>query len=78
MPDSTALRLVAMPMWRVKRIAAEHANLLAPRWPTNPRFWPDLVRFATQEDLPQLETAKLLGNQLIAAELTAAARRRRN
>lgn len=69
MPEATAQRLVCMPLWCLRRIAAENPTLLMPRWPTNPGFWPDLVRFAAAGDEQRLATAKLLGSQLIAAEL---------
>jgi hypothetical protein len=73
MPEATARRLTATPLSLLKRIAANHPGLLMPRWPTNPGFWPDLVRFAATSDESRLATAKLLGNQLIAAELELAA-----
>jgi hypothetical protein len=69
MPESAALRLSIAPLWYVKQLAAHHAALLMPRWPTNPGFWPDLVHLAAAEDAERLATAKLLGSQLIAAEL---------
>lgn len=71
MPEATALRLSVVPLWYVKQLAAHHAVLLRPRWPTNPGFWPDLVHLAAVEDQERLATAKLLGSQLIAAELEA-------
>lgn len=77
MPDVTALRLARTPLWRIKRIAADYPALLMPRWPTNPGFWPDLLRFAAENDADRLATAKLLGSQLIAAELESATPRRR-
>lgn len=73
MPEGTARRLAAVPLSLLKRIAVNHPGLLMPRWPTNPGFWPDLVRFAASNDESRLATAKLLGNQLIAAELELAA-----
>jgi hypothetical protein len=57
----------------VRRLSVHHASLLMPRWPTNPGFWPDLVRFAAAGDHHRLATAKILGSQLIAAELQASA-----
>ena len=69
MPESVAQRLTAAPPWYVRRLAVHHASLLMPRWPTNPGFWPDLVRFAAAQDHHRLATAKILGSQLIAAEL---------
>lgn len=75
MSDVVLESLCATPLWLVKRIAADHPRLLAPRWPLNRRFWPDLVRFAAQGDARRLATAQLLGNQLLAVELERARRR---
>lgn len=72
MPYSTAQRLAVTQLWQITRIAASHATLLMPRWPTNPAFWPDLIRFAASNDTRRLTTARLLGVQLIAAELEVA------
>lgn len=72
MPYTTAQKLAATPLWKVTHIASSHAALLMPRWPTNPAFWPDLIRFAAANDLRRLPTARLLGIQLIAAELEVA------
>lgn len=73
MPETVAERLAAAPLWYVRRLAVHHASLLLPRWPTNPAFWPDLVRFAVVGDQQRLATAKVLGSQLIAAELQGSA-----
>ena len=72
MPDRIAAKLARAPVWQVRRIAIDCPDLLTPRWPTNPAFWPDLVRFAAAGDKARLETARLLGGQLIAAELDGA------
>jgi hypothetical protein len=72
MPHATSQRLAATPLWQVSRIALSHTTLLMPRWPTNPAFWPDLIRLAAANDQRRLPTAKLLGLQLIAAELEVA------
>lgn len=69
MPDATARRLMAAPLWQVRCIATDHPELLLPRWPTNPAFWPDLVKFAAHGDTRRLAMVQLLGSQLIAAEL---------
>lgn len=76
MGEAAALQLAEAPFWRLRRLAAEHARLLTPRWPTNPAFWPDLVRFAAAKDERRLRTTQLLGCQLIAAELECATDRR--
>ena len=73
MPESVTQRLTAAPPWYVRRLAVHHESLLMPRWPTNPGFWPDLVRFAAAGDQQRLATAKVLGSQLIAAELQGSA-----
>ena len=73
MPETVAERLTTAPPWYVRRLAVHHASLLLPRWPTNPGFWPDLVRFAIAGDQQRLATAKVLGSQLIAAELQGSA-----
>jgi hypothetical protein len=72
MPYTTAERLAATPLWQITCIASSHAALLMPRWPTNPAFWPDLIRFAAAKDVRRLTTARLLGVQLVAAELEVA------
>lgn len=69
MPLATVQRLASTPLWQVRCIAASHRVLLMPRWPTNPAFWPDLIRFAAANDMRRLHTARLLGYQLVAAEL---------
>jgi hypothetical protein len=75
MQDSVVQRFTAAPLWYVRRLAVHHASLLLPRWPTNPGFWPDLVSFAIEGDQQRLATVKVLGTQLIAAELQGSALR---
>lgn len=58
---------VALP--RVVLAAGMQCEVLAPRWPGNPVFWPDLIRFARGGDMRRLAVTHLLGAQLIAAEL---------
>jgi hypothetical protein len=72
MPQVTARRLATTPLWQIRCIAASHAVLMMPRWPTNPAFWPDLIRFAAANDTGRFQTTRLLGIQLIAAELEVA------
>lgn len=71
MPEVLTERIVHTPLWRLRRIAKEFPGLLLPRWPANPGFWPDLVRFAAASDWRRLETGLLLGNQLTAVDLDA-------
>jgi hypothetical protein len=72
MPPATAERLASAPLHQVKRIASDYPALLAPQWPTNPGFWPDLVSFAARRDAPRLRLAQLVGHHLIADELECA------
>lgn len=69
MPYATARRLVNTPLWQIRCIAGSYSELMMPRWPTNPAFWPDLIRFAASNDTRRLHMTRLLGTQLIAAEL---------
>ncbi|GFE78124.1 hypothetical protein GCM10011487_01240 [Steroidobacter agaridevorans] len=72
MPHATAKRLVNTPLWQIRCIAGSYGELMMPRWPTNPAFWPDLIRFAAANDTRRLHMTRLLGTQLIAAELEVA------
>lgn len=56
-------------LWQLRRIAMDYPGLLMPRWPSNPCFWPDLIRLASLGDSKRLRTAQQLGHQLIAMEL---------
>ena len=76
MPTTLANRMSFTQLWQLKRIAADHPGLLMPRWPSNPRFWPDMIRFARAGDLQRLDTAQQLGHQLMATELQASAAHR--
>jgi hypothetical protein len=58
-------------LWQLRRIAIDHPGLLMPRWPANPCFWPEIIKFATLGDLPRFHTLQQLGHQLIAIELQA-------
>ncbi len=75
MPDAIVAMFARAPLWRIHRAAVDHPRLLMPRWPRNPAFWPDLIRFAEADD-SRLEAAQLLGNQLIASELDGTLPRR--
>jgi hypothetical protein len=72
MADDIVARLRNTPLWQLKRIAHDSPGVLTPRWPGNSRFWPELVRGAVANDADALQTARLLGTQLIAAEVEAA------
>ncbi len=72
MPAAVNERLQATPFWRLQQVMRACPWLLSPRWPANPRFWPDLVRCATLGNAAGLHHTQLLGSQLIAAELRLA------
>jgi hypothetical protein len=71
MADTAIDRLIPLPLGELQRIARGGSELLAPRWPGNSAFWPDLIRFAALGDAQRLTTTQLLGSQLIAADLRA-------
>jgi hypothetical protein len=75
MPEEVATQFAQAPLWRLQRVVLDYPELLAPRWPANPAFWPDLVRFAAARDTNKLTTTQLLGHQFIAAELSGEAPR---
>lgn len=77
LPDGVATLLLDAALWRVRRVAIDYPGMIVPRWPANPAFWPDLIRFAAEGDALRLEMAQLLGSQLIAAEINGAAPRSR-
>ena len=64
-------RIARAQLWQLRRIAVDYPGLLMPRWPSNPCFWPDMIKFATLGDGRRLQMAQQLGHQLIAIELQA-------
>lgn len=72
LPDPLAEQLRRAPLWQLEQVALGYPGIVTPRWPRNPAFWPDLARFAAAGDNLRLRTTRLLGNQLIAAELGGA------
>ena len=49
-------------------VATLAAQVLQPRWQDNPYFWPDLIKSAGTDRI-RLQATRLLGAQLLAAEL---------
>jgi hypothetical protein len=76
-PDPVIKQLRAAQLWRLQQIVLAHPDLLAPRWPANPHFWPDMVRFAASGATRSLQATQLLGCQLIACDLRVAESARR-
>jgi len=77
----TADAMAAVDPWQLRYIAGQQPVPLKPRWGSNPCFWPDLVRCAMAQSALELDLARLLGLQLLAAEMQpgprTAERRRR-
>lgn len=63
--------MAATDTWSLRRTAVRQTSPLRPRWSDNPCFWPDLLRSADNRDTLQLDLARLLGVQLLAADLNA-------
>jgi len=76
MPTTVVERMLRLHLWQLRRVAMDFPGLLMPRWPTNPCFWPDMLKFASSGDLRRLETVQQLGHQLIAVDLQASGARR--
>ena len=76
MPPAIIERMAHAQLWQLKRIAADYPGLLMPRWPSNPCFWPEMIKFARAGDLRRLTTIQQLGHQLMAVELQANAAQR--
>lgn len=64
-----------LPLARLQRIAAERPDLLSPRWPDRPAFWHSLLVAASNSASEEGVDARLLGLQMLAAEVAAAAAR---
>lgn len=71
MSNEVHAALSALSLRQVRQLAQSGEIPLSGRWPDNPCFWPDLVRFARPGYARQLELTHLQGTQLIAAELAA-------
>lgn len=69
--ESAAAALAAMDSWKLRSMASRQVLPLQPRWSGNPCFWPDLLRSAGAMDPLRLDLARLLGVQLLAADLHA-------
>ncbi len=63
--------IAALEPWQLRHLAGRQPAPLRPRWSGNPCFWPDLVRFADNQHPLRLALARLLGVQLLAADLQA-------
>ncbi len=69
MSDEVHAVLCALSLRQMRQLAQSGEIPLVARWPDNPCFWPDLVRFARPGYSRELELTHLQGTQLLAAEL---------
>lgn len=71
MPSALIERMTNVQLWQLRRIAVEYPGLLMPRWPANPCFWPEMIKFAAAADARRLHALQQLGHQLLAIDLQA-------
>ena len=72
MPAAVIERLQSASFRKLQHIMRASPWLLMPRWPSNPRFWPDLLKCAALGNPDAVKEAHLLGSQLIASDLRVA------
>jgi hypothetical protein len=72
LPDAVSKSLQSAAFGRLQSVMHACPWVLMPRWPGNPRFWPDLVKFAAGHDWQAVRRTQLLGHQLIACDLRLA------
>jgi len=73
MREETAALLAPLQLWQCRQIAQRNYQSLAPRWPHNPYFWVDLLRYAETNDQQYFKFARLMGTQLIARDMEPSA-----
>ena len=66
-PTMRALRRSSLS--RIQRLAAEHPELIAPRWQQQTPFWRGLLHVIHSGPTERLEDMQLLAIQMIASEL---------
>src|ERR1044071_5481187 len=72
MPAAVIERLQPTSFRKLQHVMRAAPWLLTPRWPSNPRFWPDLLKCAARGEPEAVKAAQLLGSQLIASDLRIA------
>jgi hypothetical protein len=72
LPAAVAESLQTASFGKLQSVMRTCPWVLMPRWSGNPRFWPDLVKFAAAGDSQAVRHIQLLGNQLIACDLRLA------
>lgn len=73
MREETAAVLAPLELWQCRQMAQRNYQLLTPRWPHNPYFWVDLLRYGDTRDEQHFRFVKLMGTQLIAKDLEPSA-----
>jgi hypothetical protein len=73
MREETASTLAPLQLWQIRHIAQRSYQMLAPRWPQNPYFWVDLLRYASTGNEEHFRFARLMGTQLIAKDMEPSA-----
>ncbi|MES1190548.1 MAG: hypothetical protein ABUS47_05645 [Steroidobacter sp.] len=73
MREETAAILAPLQLWQCRQIAQRSYQMLTPRWPNNPYFWVDMLRYATTKDEEHFRFARLMGTQLIARDMEPSA-----
>jgi hypothetical protein len=72
MPPACAERIAACTLRQVEAFAERHLEWLQPRWPMRVHAWRELLTTAIEGEGPALESARMRGLQLLAAEARAA------
>ncbi len=73
MREETAAVLSPLQLWQIRQIAQRSYQMLTPRWPHNPYFWVDMLRYAATKDEEHFRFARLMGTQLIARDMEPSA-----
>jgi hypothetical protein len=68
MHDDVQAAFSKFPLAELPQLASISCQWLEPRWPRQPRFWPELLRHAQQEDLAGVRDTLLFGRQLLSGE----------
>jgi len=58
---------------KLRQLAEEHPDIITPRWPERTRFWQIMLSAIQQGTQERIAELRLLGIQMIAAELAAPA-----
>jgi len=73
MREETAAVLAPLELWQCRQIAQRNYQMLTPRWPHNPYFWVDLLRYGDKREEQHFKFSRLMGTQLIAKDLEPSA-----